>query len=110
MPPISKAEQSSMRAAPPCFAAIGAMRAEMKSRKWLFAGIALQLTVGYCLSFLVYFFGTLFTVGHFASAWIPILGWIIVTVCVVTLILLILRKQTELNKQTAEAVCENIAA
>ncbi|MBQ3181642.1 MAG: ferrous iron transporter B, partial [Clostridia bacterium] len=28
---------------PPCFAAIGAMNAELKSKKWLFGGIALQL-------------------------------------------------------------------
>ncbi|MBQ3496506.1 MAG: ferrous iron transporter B, partial [Oscillospiraceae bacterium] len=32
---------------PPCFAAIGAMNAEMKSAKWLWAGIGLQLAVGY---------------------------------------------------------------
>ena len=39
---------------PPCFAAIGAMRSEMKSRKWFFAGIGLQLSVGYILAFSVY--------------------------------------------------------
>ncbi|MBQ9692178.1 MAG: ferrous iron transporter B, partial [Clostridia bacterium] len=31
---------------PPCFAAIGAMNAEMKSAKWLWAGIGLQFSVG----------------------------------------------------------------
>jgi ferrous iron transport protein B len=41
---------------PPCFAAIGAMNAELKSKKWLFAGIGMQLGVGYTLGFLVYFF------------------------------------------------------
>lgn len=46
---------------PPCFAAIGAMRAEMKSAKWLFGGIALQLGVGYTLAYLVYTIGTLIT-------------------------------------------------
>jgi ferrous iron transport protein B len=45
---------------PPCFAAIGAMNAELKSKKWLFAGIGLQMGVGYSVGFLVYFFGTLF--------------------------------------------------
>ena len=63
---------------PPCFAAIGAMNAEMKSKKWLFAGIALQLAVGYSVSFLVYFFGSLFTGAGFASVWMPILGWAVV--------------------------------
>ncbi len=44
---------------PPCFAAIGAMNAEMKSAKWLWAGIGLQLGVGYTVSYLVYTIGTL---------------------------------------------------
>ncbi len=44
---------------PPCFAAIGAMNAEMKSKKWLWGGIGLQLAVGYTVAFLVYTIGTL---------------------------------------------------
>ncbi len=46
---------------PPCFAAIGAMNSEMKSKKWLFGGIALQLSVGFTVSYLVYTVGTLLT-------------------------------------------------
>jgi ferrous iron transport protein B len=48
---------------PPCFAAIGAMNAEMKSAKWLWGGIGLQLAVGYTVSYLVYTIGTLITGG-----------------------------------------------
>ncbi len=44
---------------PPCFAAIGAMNAEMKSAKWLWGGIGLQLAVGYTVGYLVYTVGTL---------------------------------------------------
>ena len=44
---------------PPCFAAIGAMNAEMKSGKWLWGGIGLQLAVGYTVAYLVYTIGTL---------------------------------------------------
>ena len=44
---------------PPCFAAIGAMNAEMRSGKWLWGGIGLQLAVGYTVSYLVYTIGTL---------------------------------------------------
>ena len=44
---------------PPCFAAIGAMNAEMKSGKWLWGGIGLQFAVGYSVSYLVYTIGTL---------------------------------------------------
>ncbi len=46
---------------PPCFAAIGAMNVEMKSGKWLAAGIGLQLGVGYTVGYLVYTVGTLLT-------------------------------------------------
>ena len=44
---------------PPCFAAIGAMNAEMKSAKWLWGGIGLQIAVGYTVGYLVYTVGTL---------------------------------------------------
>ncbi len=46
---------------PPCFAAIGAMNSEMKSAKWLWGGIALQLSVGFTIGYLVYTVGTLIT-------------------------------------------------
>ncbi len=46
---------------PPCFAAIGAMNAEMKSGKWLFAAVGLQLGVGFTVGYLVYTLGTLLT-------------------------------------------------
>ena len=46
---------------PPCFAAIGAMNSEMKSAKWLWGGIGLQLGVGYTVAYLVYTIGTLIT-------------------------------------------------
>ncbi len=44
---------------PPCFAAIGAMRAEMKSTKWLLGGIGLQIGLGYTVAYFVYTIGTL---------------------------------------------------
>ena len=44
---------------PPCFAAIGAMSAEMKSAKWLLGGIGLQLGIGYTVAYMVYTVGTL---------------------------------------------------
>jgi ferrous iron transport protein B len=59
---------------PPCFAAIGAMNAEMESRKWLLAGIGFQFGVGYTVAFLVYQVGTLITTGSFGTAVLP--GWL----------------------------------
>ena len=44
---------------PPCFAAIGAMNAEIKDRKWFWGGIVLQLATGYSVGYLVYTIGTL---------------------------------------------------
>ena len=46
---------------PPCFAALGAMNAEIKQKKWFWGGIALQLATGYSIGYLVYTVGTLIT-------------------------------------------------
>ncbi len=82
---------------PPCFAAIGAMNSEIKSKKWLWAGIGLQFSVGYSLAFLVYFFGTLFTIGSFPSIWMPIVGWAVVILIIFIITSLIIKKQKEFN-------------
>ena len=46
---------------PPCFAAIGSMNSELKSAKWLWSGIGLQLIVGFTIGYLVNTIGTLIT-------------------------------------------------
>ena len=56
---------------PPCFAAIGAMNAEMKSAKWLWGGIGLQFAVGFTVAFFVYQIGTLIETGSLGNAFIP---------------------------------------
>jgi len=56
---------------PPCFAAIGAMNAEMKSAKWLWGAIGLQFGVGYTIGFFVYQIGTLLTEGTFGAGFLP---------------------------------------
>ena len=86
---------------PPCFAAIGAMNAELKSKKWLFAGIGLQLAVGYTVAFLVFFFGTLFTGGSFGAFWMPIVGWEIVGIIALTVIILTVRKNRQMKTEQA---------
>ena len=68
---------------PPCFAAIGAMNAEMKSAKWLWSGIGLQLCVGYTASYLVYTLGTLITDASALRPLPAILGGIAVLVMAV---------------------------
>jgi len=56
---------------PPCFAAIGAMNSEMKSAKWLWGGIGLQMATGYTVGFLVYQIGTLITEGTLGAGFVP---------------------------------------
>ncbi len=68
---------------PPCFAAIGAMNAEMKSAKWLWGGIGLQLATGFTVGFLVYQFGTLFTEGTFGKGFLPGLIAVLVIAAIV---------------------------
>ena len=76
---------------PPCFAAIGAMNAEIKSKKWLFAGVGLQLAVGYTVGFLVFFFGTLFCGEALPQLWMSVLGWAIVAVITLIMTWLVIR-------------------
>ena len=84
---------------PPCFAAIGAMNSEMKSKKWLWAGIGLQLGVGYSVAFLVFFFGSLFSGTGYGQAWMPVLGWSIVATFAAILAALVLKKNKQLNTE-----------
>ena len=86
---------------PPCFAALGAMNSEIKSKKWLWAGIGLQFAVGYTVGFLVFFFGTLFTGGSFGAAWMPIIGWIIVLAIAALFTFMIIRKNRQLKSEYA---------
>lgn len=73
---------------PPCFAAIGAMRAEMKSAKWVWGGIGLQLGVGYTVAYLVYTIGTLITAPASLNVAAAIGGLIAVLVFAAVLIIL----------------------
>ncbi|MBR5233618.1 MAG: ferrous iron transporter B [Clostridia bacterium] len=68
---------------PPCFAAIGAMRSEMKSAKWLWGGIALQMGTGFTVGYLVYQIGTIITTGQLGAAFIPGLIAIFVFVAII---------------------------
>ena len=83
---------------PPCFAAIGAMNSEIKEKKWLFAGVGIQLAVGYSVGFLVFFFGTLFTGADMPAAWMSILGWSIVILAAAIFTAVIIKKKGEVRR------------
>lgn len=74
---------------PPCFAAIGAMNAEMKSAKWLWGGIGLQLGVGYTVAYFVYTIGTLITAPQSLKIGAALRGLVavVVMVCIVAAII-----------------------
>jgi len=89
---------------PPCFAAIGAMNSEIKDKKWMFGGIALQLGTGYTVAFLVYQIGTLITEGKFGNGFVP--GLIAVAVMIGIVVYLVANSdkklQAEYNLKTAK--------
>lgn len=74
---------------PPCFAAIGAMNSEMKSGKWVWGAIGLQLGIGYTVGYLVYTVGTLITASATLNAGAAIGGLIAVLVFAAIVIALI---------------------
>lgn len=86
---------------PPCFAAIGAMNAEIKSKKWLFAGIGLQLGIAYTASFLVYQIGTLITTADVGAGFVPGLIAVVAMIGIVTA--MGIRSNAKMKKQFAAA-------
>jgi len=74
---------------PPCFAAIGAMNSEMKDKKWLWGGIALQLGTGFTIGYLVYQIGTLITTGSFGAGFV---GGLIAVLAMAGVLVYLIRK------------------
>ena len=86
---------------PPCFAAIGAMNSEMKSAKWLWGGIGLQLGVGYTVAYLVYTIGTLVTSPSSLNVGAAIGGLIAVAVMAIIVIMLIRNTNKSMKSEYA---------
>ena len=86
---------------PPCFAAIGAMNSEMKSAKWLWGGIGLQMGVGYTVGYLVYTIGTLITAPATLAVVPAICGGVAVLVFVGIIAALCLNSNKKLKKEYA---------
>ena len=81
---------------PPCFAAIGAMNSEIKSKKWLFAGIGLQFSIAYVLSYLVYQIGTIITLGKVGDGFVA--GLIAVIAIIGIVVILGIRSNAKAKK------------
>ena len=82
---------------PPCFAAMGAMNSEIKSKKWLFAGIGLQFATGYIVAFLIYQIGTLVTLGTLGQGFVP--GLIAVAAIIAAVVCIVLGSKKKIAKE-----------
>ncbi len=84
---------------PPCFAAIGAMRAELESSKWLWGAIGFQIGMGYVLSFFVYQIGTLITTGTLGSGFI---GGLIAVAVIISIVVFMMIKGSNAKVKSSE--------
>jgi ferrous iron transport protein B len=86
---------------PPCFAAIGAMNAEITDKKWLFGGIGLQLGTGYTVGYLVYTIGTLITAPESLNVVAAVGGGLFVAAFAGVLTALCLRSDKQVKAEAA---------
>ncbi len=84
---------------PPCFAALGAMNSEMKDRKWMLAGVSLQLATGYIVGFLVYQIGTLITEGTFGDGFLGGLIAVLAMIAIIAYLMFKPKKEIETKKK-----------
>lgn len=89
---------------PPCFAALGAMNAEMKSGKWLAGAIGFQLATGYTIGFLVYQAGTFITTGTLGAGFV---GGLIAIILIAAFIVYLC---VNANKKVKEEYALNVKA
>ena len=86
---------------PPCFAAIGSMNSELKSAKWLWSGVALQLGVGFTIGYLVNTVGTLITAPYALNIGGTIGGAVAVAAMVAIVVVLITNTNQKLKAEYA---------
>ena len=84
---------------PPCFAAIGAMNSEMKSKKWLAGGILYLFAQGYIVAFAVYQIGTLAVTGSVGTGFVG--GLIAVIIMILIVAGLIVKANRDVKKEYA---------
>ncbi len=84
---------------PPCFAAIGAMNAEMKSTKWMVAGLGLQFGVGFTVSYLVYTVGTIIVDAQKLNIYVMLGGLAAVLAMVGIVVALIIKNDKRIKAE-----------
>lgn len=88
---------------PPCFAAIGAMASEMKSAKWVWGGIGLQLCTGYTVAYLVYTIGTLLTAPSSLNIGAAVAGLVAILVMIAVIAVIAKRSNSNIKADYALA-------
>ena len=81
----------------PCFAAIGAIKREMNSRKWTWFAIGYQTALAYAVALIINQFGNLFT-GNLHGA-LNIISFIVAVLLLAGMIYLLVRPQKAAKKQ-----------
>lgn len=81
----------------PCFAAMGAIKREMNNWKWTAFAITYMCVFAYAISFIVYQFGTMFTVGG------NIAGFIIAIILTLALLYMLFRPYTQSTKRLTKS-------
>ena len=84
---------------PPCFAAIGAMNSEMKSAKWLWGGVGLQLAIGYTVAYFVYTIGTLITASSELNVGAAIAGLVAIILMAAFILFIIHKNDMKLKSE-----------
>jgi len=83
----------------PCFAAMGAIRREMNSGKWTAFAIGYQCLFAYCVSFVIYQIGSLFTYG--INLW-TVIGAILALGVVALAVYLLVRPYRDATKPSVK--------
>ena len=87
---------------PPCFAAIGAMNAELEDKKWLWGGVAFQFGMGYVVAFITYQAGTFITTGSLGQGFIYGLSACLV---LISILIYIMKKGDKKVDQELQQYC-----
>lgn len=86
----------------PCFAAVGAIRSEMRSAKWTWFAIGYQVLFSYSIAFMIYQFGRVLVLKQPVNIATAIAG-----IVLVVFIYLLFRKPKNMESKSKMAVLEN---
>lgn len=96
---------------PPCFAALGALNSELRSKKWMVGAVSFQLAVGYTIAFLVYQIGTLIETGSLGNSFVGGLTAVLAFVAIVVFLCIHAKKNFGVEYATGvtESTCSSVS-